>query len=115
MNVISPVLSATTRHKSHYRGKTPVTRQPLGDSFDRNEVRLLVAALAYNVMHTMRTLMEIATQEGWSLLRLRERVLRTASRVLLHGRRVTFVINEGTAKWWRGLLQQLTRLKPAPT
>ena len=41
--------------------------------------------------------MEQATGTGWSLRRLRERVLRVASRVVRHGRRLTFVIAQDAA------------------
>ncbi len=60
-----------------------------GDAFAQNEVILLLNALAYNVAHAARVLMETASGEGWSPMRLRELVLRVAARVLVHGRRGT--------------------------
>ncbi|WP_239014681.1 hypothetical protein [Archangium violaceum] len=35
------------------------------DAFANNEVRLLLNALAYNLVHAARVLMEQATGEGW--------------------------------------------------
>lgn len=72
-------------------------------------------ALAYNVAHAARVLMEVATQEGWSLQRLRERVLRVAGRLLVHGRRATLVLGQASAKLWTQLLSQLRRLRYAET
>jgi hypothetical protein len=42
-------------------------------------VRLLIACLAYQVMHIARRAMEKTTGTGWSLRRLRERVLRAGA------------------------------------
>jgi|CXWL01.1.fsa_nt_gi hypothetical protein len=111
MSVLQPALSSSPRPKTHYRGKIPKKRQPAGNSFYINEALLLLNALAYNVAHTARVLMEIATHEGWSLQRFRERVLRVAGRLLLHGRRATLVLNPPSAKLWTALLSQLGRLR----
>ena len=115
MSVLQPALSSSPRPKTHYRGKTPKKRQASANSFYINEVLLLLNALAYNVAHTARVLMEVATQEGWSLKRLRERVLRVAGRLLLHGRRATLVLSPNSAKLWTVLLSQLRRLRYAGT
>ena len=56
-----------------------------------------------------------ATGEGWSLQRFRERLLKVAARVLLHGRRVTVVIAQGAAPLWRSLWEQLAHLTWAQT
>ena len=61
-------------------------------------------------MHVCRTLLEKATGEGWSLKRVRERVLKVAARVLVSGRRVTFVIAQTSESLWRSLWQELGRL-----
>ena len=115
MNVLQPALSSSPRPKAHYRKKTPKQRFPSGDSFAINEVLLLLNVLAYNVMHAARVLMEEATGEGWSIKRLRERVLRVAGRVLVHSRRATIVIGEASAKLWHGLLSQIAALRVAET
>lgn len=110
-SVLDPALSSSPRPKSHYGGFEPEKRTPPGDSFAANEVRLLLNALAYNVVHVVRTLVEKATGHGWSLLRVRERILRVAARVLVHGRRAILVINIASAKLWESLWSRLRRLR----
>ena len=48
---------------------------------------------------------------GWSLRRFRERILRVASRVICHGRRLTFVIAQSAADDWQKLWRKLNRLR----
>jgi hypothetical protein len=112
MNVLRPALSSSPRPKRHYRGREPRERYPSGDAFSQNEVRLLLAGLAYNLIHAARVLLEQATRRGWSLEGLRERVLRVAARVVVHGRRVTMVVSRWAAWWWRALWGKLVALKP---
>jgi hypothetical protein len=59
--------------------------------------------------------MENASGEGWSLMRLRERVLHVASRVLVHGRRATLVIGKASAKLWHALRSRLATWRYAET
>ena len=47
-----------------------------------NETLLLLNLLAYEVLHAGRCVMQRATGIGWSLRRLRERVLKVASHVV---------------------------------
>ena len=110
MSVLQPALSSSPRSKSHYRGSVLEERPASEDSFERNEVLLLLNVLAYNLMHAARVELEAATDEGWSLRRLRERVLRVAARVLVHGRRATLVISTQAAALWRVLWSRLRRL-----
>lgn len=107
MSVLDPALSSSPRPKSHYRGEVPQTRSPSGDSFEQNEVRLLLNVLAYQVVHAARVLLETATNEGWSMRRFRERVLRVAARVLIHGRRAVLVIARSAARVWEMLWRKL--------
>ena len=111
MSVLAPALSSSPRQKSHYRGKSPETKIAPGDGFAQNEVILLVNALAYNVAHAARVLVETATGEGWSLMRVRERLLRVAARVLVHGRRAILVINEVSARLWSALWSRLAAMR----
>jgi len=62
-------------------------------------VRLLLAVLTEGVLHAARILLEEATFKGWTLKRLRERVLQVAARVVVHRRRVTLVVSRWAA-WW---------------
>jgi hypothetical protein len=111
VNVLDPALSSAPRPKVHYRGRKPKERFPSGDSFLINEVLLLLNALAYNVAHAVRVLIELATGQGWSLERVRERILRTAARVLTHGRRGILVLGRVSGAYWPAVLSTLGRLK----
>ena len=110
MDVLEPALSSSPRTKSHYRGEAPKKRTTPANAFAHNEVLLLLNALAYNILHTARTLMNSATGQGWSVRRLRERVLRVAGRVLTHARQVTLVVTDAAAAFWQTLWQTLPTL-----
>ncbi len=86
VNVLHPALSSSPRPKDHYRGREPRSRYPSGDAFSQNEVLLLLAALAEGVIH--------------------------AARVVVHGRRVTMVVSQSAAWWWRALWGNLIALRP---
>ncbi len=111
MDVLDPALSSAPRPKRHYRGEEPVRRSLSGDSFAQNEVLLLLNVLAYDLVHVARVMMETASGEGWSLRRLRERVLRVAARVLVHGRRAILVLGDSSARLWSALWSRLVRLQ----
>jgi hypothetical protein len=84
--------------------------------FRANDALLQLCALAYNAMHALRRLVERAAPngaEGWSLRRLRERVLRVAARVTLTGRRVNVIVTDLTARYWAELWKHW-RLLGAP-
>jgi hypothetical protein len=66
-----------------------------------DEVRLLLNALAYNLVHATRALLEDSTGEGWSLLRVRQRVLKVAARLLVHSRQVILVLGQQAASYGR--------------
>lgn len=116
MSVLDPSLSSTRRPKSHYRGQQPVRRYASTDPMAANEVRLLLTALAYSLVHALRSLVERTTGEGWGLGRCIQRLLKIPARVLVHGRRVVLVLHRAAAKlWsrlWRGL--SLWRWIPPP-
>jgi hypothetical protein len=113
MDVLAPALSSSPRAKSLYRGQPPQQTSPSVDSFALNEVRLILNALAYNLTHAARALMEDSTGEGWSLRRFRERILKVAARVLVHARRVTLVVAWEAAGLWRKLWKKLGVLSAA--
>ncbi|MBI3184063.1 MAG: transposase [Myxococcales bacterium] len=113
MSVLQPALSSSPRPKSHYRGEEPETRFPSGDSFEQNEVLLLLNVLAYQVVHAARVMLETATGDGWSMKRFRERVLRVAARVLVHERHAILVIAKSSARLWEMLWRKLRLLRVA--
>lgn len=111
MSVLDPALSSTRRPKSHYRGEQPMRRYVARDPFAANEVKLLLNALAYNLVHVARCLLETQTGQGWSLGRVVERVLRVPARVVVHARRAVIVIATASATWWRQLWAALSHLQ----
>ena len=114
MNVLTPALSSTPRPKSTYRGQPPRSRRAAPcDSFAHNETTLLLNALAYNITHVARVLIQTAQREGWSLQRVRERVLRVAGRIVVHGRYATLVISQSAARSWSLLWSRLQHLQYA--
>jgi hypothetical protein len=110
-DVFDPALSSSPRPKTSYRGETPERRYPSGDSFAINEVRLLLDALAYNVLHVGRVLLAQATGEGWSLRRFQERLVRVAARVVVHQRRAVVIIASAAAALWSTLWGKLARFQ----
>ena len=66
-----------------------------------NNVALLLAALAYELLHHLRRGIERKTGQGWSLARLRERVLRVATSVIRHARRTVFRVCPTGARLWQ--------------
>jgi hypothetical protein len=110
VGAVDPALSCTNRPKSTYRGRRPRDRAEPCDPYAVNEVRLLLAGLAYNLMHAGRALLETITRTGWSLERFRVRVLKVPARVLLGGRSVTIAIGEHVTEPWCRLLAAIQRL-----
>ena len=78
----------------------------------RSEVILTLNALAYNLLHVLRTMMASGTGEGWSVQRTRERVLRVAARIVKHGRYATFIIETAALRYWSVLASELQKLHP---
>jgi hypothetical protein len=113
MSVLAPALSSAARPKSHYRGREPKRRYEAADSFEINDARLLLYALAYATMHLPRRLLARATKTGWSLRRVRERVLRVAARIVVHARRALVVIDPVAARLWHTLWGEIALWHPA--
>ncbi len=110
-DVLAPALSSTNRAKSHLRGRKLRSKTPAVDAFACNEVRLLIACLAYQVMHVARRAMTKATGTGWSLRRLRERVLRAGARLVISGRRMTLAISSAAAPFWAAIWPKIHALQ----
>jgi hypothetical protein len=64
-------------------------------TFAANAIRLQLHALAYNLGNFMQTLATPKTAEAWSLISLREKLIKIGARVVSHGRYVTFVPDVG--------------------
>ena len=91
-----------------------VARRLLSDQVGALTTILLLNLLAYNIMHAARKLVARATGKGWSIRRLRERVLRVPARIVVSARYATVVISREVAPMWQDLCTQLARLPPAP-
>ena len=67
--------------------------------------------MAYQAMHIARRAMARATGTGWSLRRLRERVLRAGARLIISGRRMTLTLSAAAAGFWATLWPEITALQ----
>lgn len=84
--------------------------------FAANAVRLQLHALAYNLAKFLRTL---ATPEGietWSLTSLRERLIKTGTRLVRHARYAVFQFAEAALprKVFAGMLGLINGLRGPP-
>jgi len=68
------------------------------------------AELARGITHSDTRGMAHATGTGWSLRRLRERVLRAGARLILSGRRMTLALSGAAAPFWALLWPRITTL-----
>ena len=75
----------------------------------RNQVNLLLSLYAYQLMHSLRYLMEEKTGNGWSLTRLREQLLKVAATLTVHARQIKVNLGAAANKWWPILLEALYR------
>lgn len=99
--VIAPKLSSVQRHR---KGE-PHKKRKVGMA--ENEVTLLLAAVAYELVHSIRCLLETETGDGMSLDRVRERVLKVATAVVRHARAVYFRIAAAKSTLWEVLAQTM--------
>ena len=111
-DAFDPALSSSPRVKTHYRGRTPRKRYASRDAFACNEALLVLHALAFNLANVGREGLEHTTRSGWTIRGLREHLLKTLARVLLHARRAVVVLNDIAAYYWQGLARFLTTLTP---
>lgn len=70
-----------------------------------NNVAVVLAALAYELMHHLRRGLEKKLDQGWSLGRLRERVLKVAASVVRHARQTVFRLCPTKAALWEALAE----------
>jgi hypothetical protein len=106
-------LSSTPRPKTHYRGRAVDGPYTEPDSFAANEARLLLSLIAANLLHAGTCLLEREGAARMSRERFRQLLLKTAGRVTLGSRRITFVIEAARVAIWRRFVAGLERLYPA--
>ena len=84
--------------------------------FRNNEVRLQLPALAYNLGNFLRTLALPEAVEHWSLTTLRNKLIKIGTKVVRHGRYVTFQLAEVAISraLFAEILLLIDRLRPAP-
>lgn len=106
-------LSSTPRAKTHYRGQRLSRHESETDSFAANEAKLLLSLIAANLMHDARGILERLGQPRRSRTRLRQVLLKAATRVTLGKRRISVQIDAAHAALWRTFCQQLQQI-PLP-
>ena len=95
-------------------GKTAIKWTRLScRKFRNNEVRLQLHALAYNLANFMRTLALPKEVEHWSLITIREKLVKIGAKVVAHGRYVTFQMAEVAVPraLFRDILERIDRLR----
>ncbi len=107
MDAIQPALSSNKRPKRHYRGQPLPAQKRQNHSFWTNEVRLILAALAYNLAHAVRSVAETALGVGMTLVRVRERFLKIASRFTLHARRIIVIVADDVRERWELIWREM--------
>lgn len=93
--VLAPTLSSVQR----LRKGAPPRKRRIGMA--ENEVSLLIAAFAYELVHAVRCLAEAALDRGFSLQKVRENLLKLTATVTRHARQVRFRIDRAKAGLWR--------------
>lgn len=101
---LDPHTSSVQRH----RLGAPHRKRAVG--FAENEVVLLISAIAYELLHAIRCLLVEGTDEGWSIQRVRERVLKVATVLIRHARSLTYRIAEAKQEFWRLIAMALPSL-----
>ncbi len=84
--------------------------------FAANAVRLQLHALAYNLANFLRTLATLEGIESWSLTSLRERLIKTGTRLVRHARYAIFQMAEAAVprKVFAGMLGLINGLRGPP-
>lgn len=77
----------------------------------RSQALLSTRLIAYQLMHVLRTLVEGQMDEGWSLQRLRECLLKTASIVRCTAQRLIVILPRTAADFWNLLTVELSSLQ----
>ena len=68
-----------------------------------NNVAVLLAALAYELLHHLRRGIERKLGVGWSICRVRERILKVATSVVHHARQVVFRLSPTKLAVWEAI------------
>ena len=82
----------------------PRGKHPGAVTIRDNNVALLLGALAYELVHHLRRGIEKKLDEGWSIARVRERILKVATSVVRHARNIVFRLCPTKATLWEALV-----------
>jgi len=82
-------------------------------SFEANEVRLQLHALAYNLANFLRTLVLPTTIADWSLTSLRDRLIKIGTKAIRHARSIVLQLAEVAVprELWAKMLATITGLR----
>lgn len=94
VNDLAPTLSSVPRS----REGSVAHKRPVGPG--ENEVSLLLAALAYNLLHALRCLVQGESTVRISIRRLRERLLKAGALIVRHARQIAVRVNAAYADMW---------------
>ncbi len=85
-------------------------------TFAANAVRLQLHALAYNLGNFLRTLATPEPIKDWSLTSLKEKLIKIGTKVISHGRHVTFQMAKVAIPrpLFAGILRLIAELRPPP-
>lgn len=109
MSTLDPRLSSTTRINFSHLGKEPRSFSFGADPAKANEARLLLFALAANLMRALKRVVAPVDDDVRGLRRLKDRILRVAVRVTIHARRITVILEDALAAGWTALLAAIER------
>lgn len=113
-SVLDPTLSSSPRQKSHYRHEEPAKRTEPIDGEKVNAATFLLFMLGYNLMNLARNLLASVQEPEErvpSLKRVRERVLKVATRLIRSARYAFFLVNAACREVWELLHERIGRIE----
>jgi Transposase DDE domain group 1 len=83
--------------------------------FKDNAARLQLFALAYNLANLLRQLVQLKPIKGWTLMTLREKLIKIGAKVVVHAKYITSQLAEMAAprQMFAGMLERIGRLRLA--
>ncbi|MCG5547975.1 transposase [Halorhodospira halochloris] len=105
---LKTVLGESLPCSTHHQKRSP------DEVFARSQALLSLRVIAYQILHVLRGEVERMTGTGWSLARVRERLLKVAGRVRFHARCIQIDVERKAATYWNRLMGRLTKMQPLP-
>ncbi len=84
--------------------------------FDDNQVRLQLFVLAYNLGNFLRRIALPVSVKHWTLMTLRDKLIKIGAKVVRHARYVTFQLAEVAVprRLYRAILERIRRFAATP-